>query len=90
MDNKTASEWLESIKDYIHGGDEKFDMRRLEAIDAGIQALKAQEPANPLVVGRGESFETAEAWWYECGNCGGALTLDDKYCRKCGREVKWQ
>lgn len=45
MDNKTASEWLESVKKYIHGGDEEFDRRRLEAIDAGIQALKAQEPS---------------------------------------------
>lgn len=51
--------------------------------------LETLDPVKPLVAGRGESFETAETWWYECDNCRGALSLDDKYCRKCGRAVKW-
>lgn len=62
----------------------------IKVIEDALSLLKAQGPVAPLVAGRGKSFETAETWWYECGNCGGVLTLYDKYCRKCGREVKWE
>lgn len=95
MDNKTASEWLESVKKYIHGGDEEFDRRRLEAIDAGIQALKVQEPQSPR-------FEVAyDKIFYACDNCGKSLVVManseglvlqkdlPKYCNECGQAVKW-
>jgi len=95
MDNKTASEWLGSIKEYIHGGDEGFDRRRLEAIDAGIQALKAQEPKPPR-------FAVAyDKIFYACDNCGKSLVVManseglvlqnylPKYCNECGQAVKW-
>ena len=54
-----------------------------------LALLKEQEAVKPYVTGRGESFETAETWWYACGNCHEALDPDDKYCRHCGRQVKW-
>ena len=52
--------------------------------------LKEQEAVEPYVTGRGETFETAETWWYACGNCHEALGVNDKYCRHCGRPVKWE
>ena len=51
--------------------------------------LKEQEPVEPYVTGNGESFETAETWWYECGNCNKPIDPIDKFCRHCGRPVKW-
>ena len=51
--------------------------------------MKEQEAVEPYVTGRGETFETAETWWYACGNCHEALDVNDKYCRHCGRQVKW-
>ena len=55
----------------------------------GVCLLKEQEAVEPYVTGRGESFETAETWWYACGNCHEALDVNDKFCRHCGRAVKW-
>ena len=52
--------------------------------------LKEQEAVEPYVTGRGETFETVETWWYACGNCHEALDVNDKYCRHCGRPVKWE
>lgn len=28
-------------------------------------------------------------WFWCCGSCGVALTEGDKFCRMCGRAVKW-
>lgn len=55
-----------------------------------LELLKEQEAVEPYVTGRGETFETAETWWYACGNCHEALDVNDKYCRHCGRSVKWE
>ena len=27
--------------------------------------------------------------WYECGNCGTSVNPGDKFCRHCGKKVKW-
>lgn len=60
----------------------------LMVIDA-LELLKAQEPMKPIVTGNGHTFEEAETWWYECGNCNTQIDPSDKYCRKCGRAVEW-
>lgn len=61
------------------------------AYERGKQdALKEQEAVEPYVTGRGETFETAETWWYACGNCHEALDVNDKYCRHCGTPVLWE
>jgi len=28
-------------------------------------------------------------WWFSCGNCGEQIDYKDKFCRHCGRAVKW-
>lgn len=53
-----------------------------------LALLKEQESIKPLITGHGE-YEEEGSWWYECGNCGTAIDPDDKYCRKCGKAVKW-
>lgn len=40
MTNEEAIKWLVSIKKSIHGGDEEFDNRRKESVDAAIKALE--------------------------------------------------
>lgn len=59
-----------------------------EQLEAWWAAVKheEQEPIKPLITGHGE-FEGS--WWYECGNCGTPIDPDDKFCRKCGMEIKW-
>ena len=50
-----------------------------------VEALKDRLPAKAEVGG-------IPKWgtrWYECGACRGAIDPNDKYCRHCGRELKW-
>lgn len=44
--------------------------------------LKEQEPVAPKTAG-------LLTRWYICGNCRTAIDPGDKFCRKCGRELKW-
>ena len=46
MTNKEAEEWLKSIKERIHGGDERYDQKRHEALDMAISALERQKCEN--------------------------------------------
>lgn len=29
------------------------------------------------------------SWWYVCGDCGQEIEYHDRFCRWCGRTVKW-
>jgi hypothetical protein len=30
------------------------------------------------------------SWWYVCGDCGQEIEYHDRFCRWCGRSVKWK
>lgn len=30
------------------------------------------------------------SWWYVCGDCGQEIDYHDRFCRWCGRSVKWE
>lgn len=84
---------LEEIKEYIREKAKDLGSRKcrmLDKVDDAIAMLKEQEPVEPYIAGSGESFETAETWWYECGNCNKPIDPNDKFCRHCGRKVKWE
>ena len=44
---------------------------------------REQEPVEPELEGGGM------IWWYICGECHTAIDTRDKYCRECGRKIKW-
>jgi len=50
------------------------------------ELLKEQEPIAPSV---GSSDEPG-SWWYQCGKCKTQIDYKDKFCRFCGRAVKWE
>lgn len=29
-------------------------------------------------------------WWYVCGDCGQEIEYHDRFCRWCGKSVKWE
>lgn len=62
---------------------------KVKMVEDAIALLKEQEPIKPQITGHGE-FETEGSCWYECGDCGTPIDPDDKYCRKCGKAVKWE
>lgn len=49
--------------------------------------LKAQEPVEPTI--GGDADGPCKNWWYQCGKCKEAIDYHDKYCRNCGKAVKW-
>ena len=56
-----------------------------QILDDGIALLKEREPVGPYV----ERDIDLESWYYGCGNCLFAIDYKDKFCRHCGRAVKW-
>lgn len=44
-----------------------------------------QDPVEPHV----EHDSDDDSWYYGCGACHDAIDYKDKFCRHCGREVKW-
>lgn len=54
---------------------------------AALALLKAQEPIKAKTMTDGNVNNPA--WWCVCGNCGLDIDIGDKYCRRCGRAVKW-
>lgn len=61
---------------------------RKDVVEVAIALLKEQDAVEPYIAGSGESFETAETWWYECGHCNKPIDPNDKFCQHCGRAVK--
>lgn len=56
---------------------------RIEDAKEILALLKEQEPA------RIQKREFAHMWFWCCGSCGVAITEGDRFCRMCGRAVKW-
>ena len=54
----------------------------LELAEAEDTLLMDPVPAE--IEGDGKS-----EWWYVCGECHSNLNPHDKYCRECGRKMKW-
>lgn len=48
-----------------------------------LNLLKEQEPVHA------QKREFASMWFWCCGSCGVAITEGDKFCRNCGKKVKW-
>lgn len=48
-----------------------------------VELLKEQEPVHI------QKREFAHMWFWCCGSCGVAITEGDRFCRMCGRAVKW-
>lgn len=63
------------------------EIRRPIVFDA-IALLKEQEPVPPGKQSDGNPGKWA-SWWYVCGICGRGIDYHDRFCRHCGRGVKW-
>lgn len=53
-----------------------------------LSMLKEQEAVKPGKDNDGTP-EPYTAWWYVCGSCSWPIDMTDRYCRRCGRSVKW-
>lgn len=50
----------------------------------GIRTLRDGIGTEPEIEGDARS-----TWWYACGECHTAIDTADRFCRQCGRPVKW-
>ena len=82
----TIEEWEKDFKSYINGLQMLRDDYKgiMEYISDGAALLKEQEPVHI------QKREFAHMWFWCCGSCGATITDGDKFCRMCGREVKWE
>lgn len=53
-----------------------------------VAFLKEQEAVEPTVSGA-EEYDGHCSWWYQCGKCKTPIDHGDRFCRWCGRPVKW-
>ena len=63
-----------------------------EVVDSVIDYLILDKPQEPVEARVGSDMVWGgEVWkWYKCGACEKAIGRGDKYCRHCGRAVKWE
>jgi hypothetical protein len=55
-----------------------------------LALLKEREEGIEPEISRKSATETTVSLWYKCGACGGEIEQgDDKFCRHCGKKVKW-
>lgn len=55
-----------------------------ECVELKKDALELLKPVPAEIEGDPHS------WWYVCGECHGAIDNKDKFCRHCGKQVKWE
>ena len=72
------------------------DMRGcIRLFQSAIELLKAREyepviKTNvPTNISNGFGWSTCKTNWYACGACGKEIDTNDKFCRHCGRGVRW-
>lgn len=56
---------------------------------SALNLQKDQEAVEPTV----SSLETHDglcSWWYQCGKCKMPIDHGDRFCRHCGKKVKWE
>lgn len=72
-------------RDCTYKNDDIVGQRCLtELISDSLELLKEKEQFPAEIEGGGST------WWYVCGDCHGAIMLNDHYCKHCGRAVTWK
>ena len=61
---------------------------RKDIVGDALALLKEPEAVEPREENDGNP-EPCTAWWYVCGDCGQPIDKMDRYCRMCGKAVKW-
>ena len=93
MTKHEAVEILEEVK-MIDDSMFAYSQAYNDALDMAIEALKAQEPVKPVIETRWETpsvyDEDVKVTENKCGACGIEIDKWDKFCRMCGRAVKWE
>lgn len=55
-----------------------------EVTTEAAQEMEERVPVETEIEGGGST------WWYVCGDCHTAVDSADRFCRQCGRPLKWK
>lgn len=83
IDGKKVMEGLSNIRNEIVDGYINDPERAVNTLTDALELLKEQEPVKPKPVHNSSR-------WFVCGQCDCSITMEDKFCPRCGREVKWE
>lgn len=90
IDREKVIEILNKAKTIIEKWVPMFEQYNTPAgIDDAIALLKEQEAVEPTVSGM-EEHDGLCSWWYQCGKCKIPIDYGDRFCRRCGKAVKWE
>ena len=73
-----------------------YETERLEWIGAVArltaenELLKKQEAVVPQKAPFPDASRSDGSWYFICGACGKPIDPNDKFCRWCGKAVKWE
>ena len=67
---------------------EWLDCVEVSLLRDALELLKAQEPVEPALA-NAENYDAHTSHWYQCGACLYPIDYGDKYCRHCGKAVRW-
>lgn len=86
MDREKVINELEKLrKDLGYGLPDRSNavVEYLNSLTDVIELLKEQEPVQVI------QRENMHMLFWCCGSCGVVITEGDKFCRRCGKAVKW-
>ena len=92
MDSENVIKAVEDAFDLVHSdfiGTDGFNETEWEQNKAdALSLLKEQEAVEPITQ---SSVYDPDTWFYVCGSCKkSVIDRGDKFCRWCGRAVKWK
>lgn len=91
--DKVINEAFDEAITEVWNDDDYFDIGYNNGLEEGrriaLALLKGQEPVPPIKQYDGNPKNWASCW-YVCGNCERPIDCYDKFCRSCGRMVKWE
>jgi len=77
-------EWLQRYSP------EKWSTYMQAAVEIIIDDWKKEQEAFEPTIANAENHDGHTSHWYQCGACMFPIDKGDRYCRHCGRPVKWE
>ena len=84
---QAIDETVQALKEMLRemqANDGIKDWQREIMVNGAPQRLDFKEEEIPAELEGGGS-----TWWMVCGDCHGTIETNDRYCKHCGRKVRW-
>ena len=92
IDRKKVIKAFDDAKELVWLEDNEYTVGYNNGIEAGKDIVLSMLREREAVEARKKSDGKPQpwtSWWYVCGDCGQEIEYHDRFCRWCGRSVKW-